>query len=70
MLASFEKTTQHLFDGARRGIRDAIEGVSECVIVGQPIPLGTGMMKVLKKTSIDTQPRRPLLLQSEDLKVY
>eukprot|EP01094_Clydonella_sp_ATCC50884_P008876 TRINITY_DN1841_c0_g1_i1.p1 TRINITY_DN1841_c0_g1~~TRINITY_DN1841_c0_g1_i1.p1 ORF type:complete len:1514 (+),score=491.36 TRINITY_DN1841_c0_g1_i1:245-4543(+) len=70
MLASFEKTTQHLFDGARRGIRDAIVGVSECVIIGQPIPLGTGMMKVLKRTEVEADPLPPLLLQDEHFDIY
>ncbi len=47
MLASFEKTTDHLFDSAVRGRRDDINGVSECIIMGQPIPVGTGLFKVL-----------------------
>ncbi|POW18023.1 hypothetical protein PSTT_00252 [Puccinia striiformis] len=36
MLASFEKTTDHLFDAALYSKRDAIEGVSECIIMGNP----------------------------------
>ena len=34
MLASFEKTADHLFDAAYYGQRDAIKGVSECIIMG------------------------------------
>ena len=34
MLASFEKTADHLFDAAYYGQRDAIKGVSECIITG------------------------------------
>ena len=42
MLASFEKTTDHLFNAALHGRRDNITGVSECIILGRPMPLGTG----------------------------
>jgi len=33
MLASFERTTDHLFDAAVHGRSDKIEGVSECIII-------------------------------------
>jgi DNA-directed RNA polymerase III subunit RPC1 len=46
MLASFEKTTDHLFDAALRGRVDTIDGVSECIIMGIPMPVGTGMFKL------------------------
>jgi DNA-directed RNA polymerase III subunit RPC1 len=49
MLASFEKTTDHLFDAAVHGRTDEIVGVSECIIMGIPIPLGTGLFKLMKK---------------------
>lgn len=55
MLASFEKTTDHLFDAAAHGRADAIVGVSECIIMGIPIPLGTGMFKLLKKANAPIQ---------------
>lgn len=48
MLASFEKTTDHLFDAAVHGRTDEIVGVSECIIMGIPIPLGTGLFKLLR----------------------
>jgi DNA-directed RNA polymerase III subunit RPC1 len=44
-LASFEKTTDHLFDAAVHGRSDEIVGVSECIIMGTPIPIGTGLPK-------------------------
>ena len=47
MLASFEKTTDHLFDAAVHSREDSIVGVSECIIMGVPIPIGTGLFKVL-----------------------
>ena len=34
MLASFEKTADHLFDAALHGTKDSINGVSECIIFG------------------------------------
>ena len=34
MLASFEKTTDHLFDAAAYGKTDSISGVSESIIMG------------------------------------
>lgn len=34
MLASFEKTTDHLFDASAYGKNDTISGVSESIIMG------------------------------------
>ncbi|OAG30186.1 DNA-directed RNA polymerase III subunit RPC1 [Nematocida displodere] len=45
-LASFEQTGEHLFAAGYHGYEDAIEGVSECIITGQRIPIGTGSFKV------------------------
>ena len=47
MLASFEKTTDHLFDAALRGKVDNITGVSESIIMGNPVPVGTGSFQIL-----------------------
>jgi hypothetical protein len=33
MLASFEKTTDHLFNASFNARRDPIQGVSECIIL-------------------------------------
>ena len=49
MLASFEKTTDHLFDASFYGKKDSIDGVSECVIMGIPMHVGTGIFKLLQK---------------------
>ncbi|XP_005098920.1 DNA-directed RNA polymerase III subunit RPC1 [Aplysia californica] len=63
MLASFEKTAEHLFQAAYFGQRDAICGVSECIIMGIPMSLGTGVFKLLYRAR---QPpvihTRPILL--------
>jgi len=44
MLASFEKTTDHLFDASAYGKTDSIAGVSESIIMGNPAAMcGTSM---------------------------
>jgi DNA-directed RNA polymerase III subunit RPC1 len=44
MLASFEKTTDHLFDASAFGKKDDITGVSESIIMGNPASrCGTSM---------------------------
>ena len=44
MLASFEKTTDHLFDASALGKTDCIAGVSESIIMGNPAAMtGTSM---------------------------
>lgn len=49
MLASFEKTSEHLFNASFNGRDDQIEGVSECIIMGIPMQLGTGILKVRQR---------------------
>ncbi|CAL5026703.1 unnamed protein product [Urochloa decumbens] len=49
MLASFEKTQEHLFNASYSGREDDIEGVSECIIMGIPMQLGTGILKVRQR---------------------
>ncbi|KAF2485067.1 hypothetical protein BDY17DRAFT_246987 [Neohortaea acidophila] len=55
-LASFEKTTDHLFDAAIQNTRDEIRGVSECIIMGQSVGLGTGAMKVFRPLGVEGRP--------------
>lgn len=47
MLASFEMTLDHLYEAAIHSRKDDIKGVSECIIVGNMIPVGTGLFKVI-----------------------
>lgn len=47
MLASFEMTTDHLYESAVHCRKDEIKGVSECIIMGNMIPLGTGLFKLM-----------------------
>ncbi len=68
MLASFEKTSDHLFDAAYHGQRDAINGVSECIIMGIPMRIGTGIMKLLHKPGGYRLPaRKDLLFDNEEM---
>lgn len=54
-LASFEKTADHLFDAAVRGETDRVEGVSESIIMGQSMAVGTGGIKVVSKASVGAE---------------
>jgi DNA-directed RNA polymerase III subunit RPC1 len=51
-LASFEKTPDHLFEAAAGMKSDQIEGVSECIIMGQTMGLGTGAFQVVRKLDL------------------
>lgn len=66
MLASFEKTSDHLFDAAYYGQKDAISGVSECIIMGIPMSVGTGLMRLLYKPKQEImRPPRKLLFENK-----
>lgn len=51
-LASFEKTPDHLFAAAAGMKTDRIEGVSEGIIMGRPMSLGTGACRVVRRLGI------------------
>lgn len=44
--AAFEMTTKHLFDASVEGRVDTLKGVTENVIVGQVVPVGTGVVEL------------------------
>jgi len=48
--AAFEVTVNHLLDAAVANEVDELNGVTENVIVGQPIQLGTGDVKLIAKS--------------------
>jgi DNA-directed RNA polymerase III subunit RPC1 len=67
MLASFEMTTDHLFDAALHGTVDQITGVSESIILGMPMSIGTGLFKMVQEVSPALKPvlhPRPLLFET------
>lgn len=51
-LASFEKTPDHLFEAAWHMKRDKIQGVSECIIMGQSMGIGTGAFQVVRRLNM------------------
>ena len=59
--ASFEKTADHLFDAALHGRVDNVTGVSESIIMGIPIPTGTGLFKLLYNNDDDSYSPQPRL---------
>lgn len=65
MLSSFEKTNDHLFDAAIQKKVDPCMGVSESIIVGAPMKLGTGLFQVMRKIQGPPLPSRKPLLFSQ-----
>lgn len=51
-LASFEKTADHLFDAASGMKTDPIEGVSEKIIMGETMSVGTGAFQVVRRLNL------------------
>ncbi|SZF06352.1 unnamed protein product [Blumeria hordei] len=64
-LASFEKTPDHLFDAAAGMKTDLIEGVSECIIMGQTMSIGTGAFQVVRDLGLkaDDLKRKPTIFE-------
>ncbi|KAG6885787.1 hypothetical protein C0993_009892 [Termitomyces sp. T159_Od127] len=61
MLASFEKTTDHLFDASAFGKNDCIAGVSESIIMGNPAAnCGTSMPALFSVAPVIGKPRKLL----------
>lgn len=63
-LASFEKTVDHLFDAAIHNRKEYIKGVSECIIMGKTVPVGTGLFKILRRPPKVQHAKKSLLLDS------
>ncbi|CAL1713617.1 unnamed protein product [Somion occarium] len=65
MLASFEKTTDHLFDASAYGKTDSIAGVSESIIMGNPAAnTGTSMPALIIPAPPISKPRKLLFEQA------
>ncbi|AFH42590.1 DNA-directed RNA polymerase subunit A'' [Fervidicoccus fontis] len=58
--AAFEMTTKHLFEASTQGKTDELKGVTENVIVGQVIPVGTGMIELYFTPHIEKDKRQIL----------
>ncbi|KAL8294013.1 hypothetical protein RB600_000133 [Gaeumannomyces tritici] len=65
-LASFEKTPDHLFAAAAGMKTDRIEGVSECIIMGQTMSVGTGACQIVRALNLRPDDCRPRPTPFED----
>jgi DNA-directed RNA polymerase subunit A" len=54
--AAFEVTVKHLIQAAVMGEEDKLQGITESVIIGQTMPMGTGMIDLLM---IPPKPQKP-----------
>ncbi|KAL2887929.1 DNA-directed RNA polymerase III subunit RPC1 [Ceratocystis lukuohia] len=66
-LASFEKTPDHLFSAAAGMKTDTIEGVSECIIMGQTMSIGTGAFQMVRRLGISQNDVVPKPTVFEDI---
>ncbi|VVB66186.1 DNA-directed RNA polymerase subunit A'' [Candidatus Gugararchaeum adminiculabundum] len=51
--AAFEETLKHLINASVRGEEDKLIGVTENIIIGQTIPVGTGLVRLVMKRTAD-----------------
>ncbi|MFW9833673.1 MAG: DNA-directed RNA polymerase subunit A'' [Candidatus Thorarchaeota archaeon] len=56
--AAFEVTIKHLLGAGIAGTRDPLRGITENVILGQLIPLGTGAIDLLMNPQIQTSSKK------------
>ncbi|NKQ38604.1 MAG: DNA-directed RNA polymerase subunit A'' [Methanosarcinales archaeon] len=60
--AAFEVTVNHLLSAGMRGDSDPLNGVTENIIVGQPIKMGTGNLSLIAKKY-----ENPNAIEAEDI---
>ncbi|VDM52864.1 unnamed protein product [Angiostrongylus costaricensis] len=67
LLASFEKTMDHLFEAAFYSQTDPVYGVSESIILGTPLSIGTGLFKLHQKLArpVDLPLRAPIFMKEK-----
>lgn len=58
VMASFERTAESLFDAAIHNRSDLVRGVSEAVVTGQPVPVGTGGSFELRAPPAGQRPQK------------
>lgn len=69
MLASFERTTDHLFEAAYYSQEDKVCGVSESIIMGIPMTVGTGLFKLLQRVEKPHPQKRNVLLDNFNFRI-
>jgi len=50
--AAFEETEKHILNAALYGEVDSLQGVAENIVIGQPIPVGTGTVELAVRPEI------------------
>ena len=55
--AAFEVTTKHLLQAAMVGEVDELQGITENVLIGQVVPLGTGSIDIVMKGGVKSEPK-------------
>jgi DNA-directed RNA polymerase subunit A" len=58
--AAFEETERHILNAALYGEIDTLKGVAENIIIGQPIPVGTGTVELQVKPELVTKKSKRL----------
>jgi DNA-directed RNA polymerase subunit beta' len=66
--ASFQETTKVLTEAAIKGKVDSLIGMKENVIIGKPIPAGTGM-KRYRNIKLDSDERVNAMLENDEILV-
>merc|ERR1719150_950103 len=70
MLASFERTADHLFEAAYFGQNETISGVSERIIFGMPIKVGANLMSLHHQPKMYKLPtRRNIMFDTKDFHI-
>ncbi|CRG95015.1 DNA-directed RNA polymerase 3 largest subunit, putative [Plasmodium gallinaceum] len=69
MLASFEETNEHLFVSSFFKNIDEINNISESIIVGKNIPIGTGSFQLLYDYKFNKQRKNLTLLEKAERKI-
>jgi len=64
MLASFEKTTDFLFNAGVYSIEENITGVSECIIMGKTVSIGTGLFSLLHSSPPIAETKKSTILRN------
>ncbi|MFH1404357.1 MAG: DNA-directed RNA polymerase subunit A'' [Candidatus Altiarchaeota archaeon] len=64
--AAFEETEKHILNAALFGEVDPLAGVAENIIIGQPIPVGTGRVEIAVKPDIIRRSTVPKKEAKED----
>lgn len=67
--AAFEVTVNHLLDAGMRGYVDQLQGVTENIIVGQPIRMGTGDVHLISRKAEKVVEVPPEIETAEEIEV-